>query len=177
MKRRRKQSENHRPIAAMLIALVVLGTSCIGDDLARLTDDIVHTIGADRPEAERIAQSLITRYGSEADEVFAAGGRSVALDIDTSLAGALARVEQRSKQTQTIASVACDIVTDIVATGDFPDEDTIAETIRDQVVEQFAGEAAATAGDIFETAQAVQDGDVEQTQLGFTQLLYCDILS
>lgn len=177
MRRWRKLLDGRRPLAALVVAMVLLDTACIGDDLARLTDDVVRTLGADRSEAERIAKGLITRYGSDADEVFAASGRSVALEIDTSLAGALARVEERTSETHAIASVACEIVTDIITTGDLPDEVSIAESIRGQVIERYAGEAAATASDIFETAQAVQDGDVEQAQLGFTQLLYCDILS
>lgn len=173
----RRPSEHPFAVAATLLAFVLLCASCRPDELTKLTDDVVRALRADRSEAERIAQGLITKYGSEADEVFALGGRKVALEIDTSLAGALARTEERTEQIRTIASVACDVVSDIIVTGELPDEASIAEFIRGQVVEGYLGEAAATASDIFETAQAVQNGDLEQTQLGFIQLLYCNILS
>lgn len=171
-----------RRCLAACVLMVAVCSACnkaapVVDDVTRLSGRIARAIGIGRQEAKPIARGLISEYGSEADDVFKRYGVPLADDVDQTLAGLVAKAEERREQSGIISSIACDAVTRYVDSGEVPSGESLSEAMVEAVRDEYQGQAAAAATHVVEIVQAFEGGEVNEAQLGFTQLIYCDFVA
>lgn len=184
MRRASTQSGRAVVIGLLVLLLTAALTVChhepspaVVDDISRLSGKIAEALGIARQEARPMASSLVREYGPEAGEVFSRHGLSMADDVDQTIAGIVARAQERSEQSSIISSVACDALTGFLLEGEIPSEESLRAAMAESVIEKYQGQAATVVSHVVATVSSYQSGDTDEASLGVAQILYCDLVA